>query len=32
MLSIIHLEVGVPSYENEEYELPEVVLGGKRKR
>ena len=32
MLSVIHLEVGAPSYETEEYELPEVVLKGKRKR
>ena len=32
MLSVIHIEVGVPSYETEEYKLPEVVLLGKRKR
>ena len=32
MLSVIHLEVGVPHYETEEYELPEVVLEGGRKR
>jgi hypothetical protein len=29
MLSIIHIEVGVPSYEFEEYLLPEENLGGK---
>ena len=32
MLSVIHLEVGVPHYETEAYELPEAVLEGGRKR